>query len=400
MRRFDIAQALIAAMALASALVVDTGSIAADPGTRSHTRTNHPGLGDHIAAPRRVQTVHDVPATPPAAGRFRIHLIDVGTGLSILVQGHDFTLLYDGGSKDRAEAGSTTRTDDETRLLSYLFAALGPSGGCAPPGDVWPTVQARVRIDHLFLSHPHEDHGSMLDEVLRCYDVANVWDAGAVNDTAFYRAFVQAVAATHTHYHTDRAIPAARRVRFARGAIRVPPAVDWLHFAAGDTVALGSHARFRIVYASPAACSDPNNCSIVLRVELGATSLLLTGDTVSGSRAQPTTAPGRAEAAMLANSRDLIDADILQIGHHGSMTSSRRAFIEAVSPSLALLGAGPTRYSGVLLPDRVVPAMFAALHITVISTAVHDGATGCPADRVGADHGPGGCDNYVVDIDP
>src|SRR5688572_28967106 len=42
----------------------------------------------------------DVPSGPPAAGHFRVHTIDVGSGLAILVQGHDFNLLFDGGSGD------------------------------------------------------------------------------------------------------------------------------------------------------------------------------------------------------------------------------------------------------------------------------------------------------------
>jgi beta-lactamase superfamily II metal-dependent hydrolase len=51
----------------------------------------------------RVETAADVPKNPPAPGSFRIHLIDVGTGLAILVQGHDFAMLYDAGTNDKEE---------------------------------------------------------------------------------------------------------------------------------------------------------------------------------------------------------------------------------------------------------------------------------------------------------
>src|SRR4051794_30152645 len=38
---------------------------------------------------KRIEHASDVPSTPPPAGTYRIHLIDVGTGLAILVQGSD-----------------------------------------------------------------------------------------------------------------------------------------------------------------------------------------------------------------------------------------------------------------------------------------------------------------------
>jgi len=39
---------------------------------------------------KRVETAADLPKEPPAPGTYRVHLIDVGTGLSILIQGADF----------------------------------------------------------------------------------------------------------------------------------------------------------------------------------------------------------------------------------------------------------------------------------------------------------------------
>jgi hypothetical protein len=67
-----------------------------------------------------------------------VHLIDVGTGLSILVQGHTFNLLYDGGSND--DFAGISGGHDRDRLIAYLFAALGPSG---PPEWSPPTTRRR-----------------------------------------------------------------------------------------------------------------------------------------------------------------------------------------------------------------------------------------------------------------
>lgn len=80
---------------------------------------------------RIARTVDDVDSTPPEAG-YRVHLIDVGTGLAILIQGHDFNLLFDGGSGD--DSRGISATENSSRLLAYLWEAIGPSGpkGCQP----------------------------------------------------------------------------------------------------------------------------------------------------------------------------------------------------------------------------------------------------------------------------
>ncbi len=93
-----------------------------------------------------------------------------------------------------------------------------------------------------------------------------------------------------------------------------------------------------------------------------------------------------------------IRAHVLQVGHHGSKTSTRAAFLAAVSPALALISAGPKKYGGVVLPDQAIVDELEAAGVTVLRTDVHDGA--CPApQRLGSGKGPGGCDSWVVTID-
>src|SRR5262249_40808501 len=104
---------------------------------------------------QRAETAAAMPHEPPAPGSYRIHLIDVGTGLSILVQGADFAMLYDAGTNDSDERPS--------RVIAYLAAAIGQSGPddlCSyPPGSASSSHKA-IAIDHVVLSHPHYDHAS------------------------------------------------------------------------------------------------------------------------------------------------------------------------------------------------------------------------------------------------
>ncbi|MCA9625601.1 MAG: hypothetical protein KC731_41550, partial [Myxococcales bacterium] len=164
---------------------------------------------------QRVASPAELPKGAPAAGVYRVHLIDVGTGLAVLVQGHDFAMLFDGGSGD--DKRGLSASGNNSRLLAYLWQVLGPSGpeACAPrgDGDVEAKDRPSVALDHVFLSHPHEDHGVFLDELLTCYEARHVWDVGVVNDAVFYRQFLEALAGeTGATYHTVAAIPADRRV--------------------------------------------------------------------------------------------------------------------------------------------------------------------------------------------
>ena len=73
---------------------------------------------------------------------------------------------------------------------------------------------------------------------------------------------------------------------------------------------------------------EGNNASVVLQMADGKRRALFTGDLES-----------EFEQYLLDISRDL-QADLLQVGHHGSKTSSSIAFLEQVSPAIAAISAG------------------------------------------------------------
>lgn len=335
---------------------------------------------------QRVETAATMPAAP-LPGTYQIHMIDVGTGLAILVRGADFALLYDAGTNDREER--------PMRVAAYLAAALGPSGDdlCVPRGQPAPT--ARRRIDHVVLSHPHLDHASALDLVLHCYDVTHFWDSGRVAQTVFYRELVARIASSPLTYHTAASVPAGNAVTVKELTVTIP---KWERFSEGDTVALGERSRFTILHAEPKEHSDANRNSVVVRVELGRTSLLLVGDAESGERKDPSAPPGDVEQHLLDHHRQAIRADVLQVGHHGSKTSSRRAFLDAVKPHLALVSTGPKQYGGTTLPDPEVLQALETVGARLLRTDERDRA--CPiSGRIGGDSGPGGCDSWVILID-
>ena len=183
---------------------------------------------------------------------------------------------------------------------------------------------------------------------------------------------------------------------------------------------LGQSASMKVIHVDPTApLADANNSSVVLRLTLGGRALLLMGDAQGGARAAPDSSVNSAEKEILARHANELDADIFQIGHHGSSTSSRKEFLAAVFPSrtasasrprFSLLSAGPTPYAGQVLPDQsivdevtgFVPGM------NLLKTNTHDRVGGpgnpdrCPTkDRVGVDDdAPGGCDNAILELSP
>lgn len=324
--------------------------------------------------PLKVATAADLPdALVP--GTYRLHLIDVGTGLAVLVQGVDFALLYDAGTNDGKEKPS--------RVIAYLTAVLGPSGDdlCGQSSPV-----PKKKIDHVVLSHPHLDHASALDTVLHCFEVGDYWDSGKTATTKFYLQLLDALARAPLVYHTAADQP----------QVAIP---TWKRYSEGDVVGLGEGARFTILHANPKA-SDANAASLVIAVELGRTKVLLVGDAESGPRQDPSYPVGDVEQHLIDHHAQRIRADILQVGHHGSKTSSRRAFIEAVKPSYALVSAGPKIYGKVTLPDREVLEELERSGAKILRTDERDG--NCPIKgRIGDnDDGPGGCDTWVITIGP
>ena len=123
----------------------------------------------------------------------------------------------------------------------------------------------------------------------------------------------------------------------------------------GDSFALGG-ATFTVVSPDPDAdyADEINNGSIVLRAEYGDVRFLLMGD-----------AETPVETDLLDAGLDL-RADVLKVGHHGSSTSSKRAFLEAVDPDYACITCDYTEKAGA--PHEEVAERLDDLDVTVLRT--------------------------------
>ncbi|MGH7338268.1 MAG: ComEC/Rec2 family competence protein, partial [Myxococcota bacterium] len=85
--------------------------------------------------------------------------------------------------------------------------------------------------------------------------------------------------------------------------------------------------------------ADENNHSVVVRVDFGAASMLITGDLEE--TVEP---PNRAGIERLLESyvgTNLLDADVYLAGHHGSHNGTTPELLARVSPKIAVVSAGP-----------------------------------------------------------
>ncbi len=155
-------------------------------------------------------------------------------------------------------------------------------------------------LDYIIGTHPHSDHIGGLDYVINTFDVNRILMPEAVHTTKTYEDVLDAI--------EDKGM-----------RITVP--------RVGDEYQLGP-ASFSILAPSSNDYSDLNDHSIGIRLIYKNSEFLLAGDAGSLS-----------EQEMLQSGMDL-KADVLKISHHGSEYSSCADFLDAVSPTHAVISVG------------------------------------------------------------
>ncbi|MBQ6808387.1 MAG: MBL fold metallo-hydrolase [Firmicutes bacterium] len=180
-------------------------------------------------------------------------------------------------------------------------------------------------LDYLVLTHPHEDHIGGAVAVLDAVPVTQAYMPNKPHTTATYGNTLQKLAEKQV------AVTAAQ---------------------AGDSFYVGE-ALVEIL-GPVTIYSDLNDCSVVLRLTYGENSFLFTGD-----------AEAAAEEDILKKGSKLA-ADLLKVGHHGSETSSSQAFLDAVSPKIAVISCGEDNEYG--HPHADTLNRLQALGVTVFRT--------------------------------
>ena len=203
-----------------------------------------------------------------------VHFLDVGQADCALVESGGAYLLIDGGNRG-----------DSDLVVSFL------------------EQQGVEELAAVVCTHAHEDHVGGLPAVLAVYPTGAVY--------APTRTYASQVFDDFVYYADQQGLE-----------ITIPsPGDSWMLGAAEVTV-LGPVKSY----------AETNDTSLVLRVELGDTAFLFTGD-------METTA----ETDLLdywEEEPELLKADVLKVGHHGSDTSTGYRLLYQVAPEYAVISVG------------------------------------------------------------
>jgi competence protein ComEC len=254
---------------------------------------------------RAASRLVSMPACPQT---LELAAIDVGQGDSLLV-------IFPAGAKMLIDGGGQ---------LSYGPRKRRPS---LDTGEdvVSPYLWSRGirRLDIVVATHAHEDHTGGLPAILENFHPQELWVG-----TNPQQSLLDHAARLH--------IPVIRQ--------REKPAFDF------------SGATIEILSPPPefAPAKSGNNDSLAFRILFGSRSFLLTGDMEKPM-----------EARLLSQAENL-HSDVLKVGHHGSKTSTIQPFLDAVSPSIALISDGLDNSFG--HPHKDVLARLRDRHTAVLRT--------------------------------
>ena len=251
---------------------------------------------------------------PVPSGGLSVTFLDVGQGDGIFLRTAGGTFLVDCGSTQEKEIG-------EDCLVPFLKS------------------QGVTRLDTVVVSHGDWDHISGIRHILEEPESG-----------------IQLQKLILPRRGEGEAYEKLAELALSRGTeVVLLEKGDCIPFPGEDEI------QFSCLYPSEESrCESRNEESLVLRLDYDRFSMLLTGDIEAGG-----------EGVLLENG-SLAPVTVLKAAHHGSSTSSCEAFLEAVSPSLAILSYGEkNRYghpSGAVV-ERL-RGIGAEIHETAVSGAI------------------------------
>ncbi len=194
-------------------------------------------------------------------------------------------------------------------LVTYRGDAVLVDAGGAANGPVTAEYVSLYSpsVDYFVITHPHEDHMGGAPDILERIDVDTLIMSDVEVSTEFYKKTIQ---------------------------IAKEKGVQIIELDEGAKFAT-DYITIEILDAFDLIWEDLNNASLVTRIDVADTSILVTGD-----------AEKEEEKFLLRTSRNLLDVDILKVGHHGSNSSSSDDFLEAVSPDYCVISCGENNSYG------------------------------------------------------
>lgn len=184
------------------------------------------------------------------------------------------------------------------------------------------------QLDLIIISHPHADHIGQLEKIINSFSVGEVWMTENVANTKVFQHAVQAI---------------------------IDNEIDYYNPIAGETFDIGD-IELTVLHPNNLT-GGLNEDSLSVRFTYGDVSFIFTGDAY------------KQQEQMIIERGYSLEAQFLQLGHHGSNTSNDPSFIKAVNPAYAIYSAGQNNQYG--HPHDEVVHYFQEKNITLLGTDVH-----------------------------
>ena len=250
-----------------------------------------------------------------------VTFLDVGHGSAVLLQlPRNKNILIDGGGarSDRFNIG-------ERIIAPFLWK------------------NKISRLEGLVITHPHADHYNGLPFILNRFRPKVLWINGdRGTDYSYLQLLDQA-----EQLGIETRVPASDMLLFENGTAQLR------NIRMTDVA--GNKSPMRNALLPDTEYNNPNNRSLVLRLDTAVFSYLFPGDI------------NRHMEKKLISEAHWLKADVLLSPHHGSSSSNSPEFLSHVDPSYLVISAG--RHKRFQFPDYSLPASREATGIQVYTTA-------------------------------
>jgi competence protein ComEC len=272
----------------------------------------------------------------PSGAPLEVHVLDVGQGDAILIIAPE---------------------DKETKQRKVVLVDAGDTGR----GKIVLDAMKRYNVDHIDLfvtTHAHADHIGGADEVINATTIKVVLDssvpppARAGDDANSNRTGAGKRGRNSSASSSGRStaeLPTTKSYRDLLDAINKSGA-QYIKAEPGQKFELSGGALINVLAPIQpfftkdqlrSGGNEPNANSVVVRLDYGKFSMLLTGD-----------AEAQTEERMISKDTNL-QAKVLKVGHHGSKYATSENFLKAVKPEVAVISDGASNRYGHPSPEAL-----------------------------------------------
>lgn len=274
-----------------------------------------------------------------------LYFVDVGQGDCIVVKDYNYTFMIDGG-------GDRFMDDDNNIGKKVVFPFLLEKG--------------IRKLDCVFITHVHYDHIKGIIEVIDLVDIDTIV-LPKVYEVYYHEPSKEKKLNKSTSVEDNDSFYDEDFVNHLfKGGEELFLLEELFDKAVANNIKLlfidegqvitGKSSKFTCVYPySGKTYSDhENENSLILKLELGSVTALLTGDVED-----------EGEEWLISHKKDLKNINILKVPHHGSNSSSSEELLLQLNPNVAIVSVGENLFGH---PSDIVKIRYKNLNIPFYST--------------------------------